>query len=182
VGATDAQLRVRIYTFETFLATRRTAVQAKRWNKRVGVKAVQEAVAAKGYYNCGAALVVANREFTRQAKRLARANNVELWGRDALVGRMLGVSREATEPAPAGQLVLDTARATTEPEITSPPEAPAAPPAMNPDLEQTVCVTCGATVTAKVREYCLGHRSRFDGKIYCFKHQRTHSTAARLDT
>ena len=49
----------------------KTAVQAKRWKKRVGLKAVQEAVAAKAMYGCDHALVVANREFTQQARRLA---------------------------------------------------------------------------------------------------------------
>jgi restriction system protein len=68
---------------------KRTAVQAKRWSKPVGVKAIQEVVAAKGYYGCDAALVVANRPFTRQAHLLARANKVQLWDRDALVARIL---------------------------------------------------------------------------------------------
>jgi restriction system protein len=68
---------------------KRTAVQAKRWSKPVGVKAVQEAVAAKGYYGCDNAMVVANRTFTRQAHQLARANSVQLWDRDALVSRIL---------------------------------------------------------------------------------------------
>ena len=53
----------------------KTAVQAKRWNKRIGVKAVQEAVASAGYYKCHRTLVVANRDFTRQAQVLARATS-----------------------------------------------------------------------------------------------------------
>ena len=85
----------------------RTAVQAKRWNKKVGVKAVQEAVASKGMYGCDFALVVANREFTQQAQKLARANKVELWGRAVLVGKLLAVrGREA----PVEQLVLEPHR------------------------------------------------------------------------
>jgi Restriction endonuclease len=78
---------------------RKTAVQAKRWKKRVGLKAVQEAVAAKAMYGCEGALVVANRDFTQQARRLARANKVELWDREVLVSKLLAVrGREAGAP------------------------------------------------------------------------------------
>lgn len=73
---------------------RRNAVQAKRWNKTVGVKAVQEAVAAKGLYECDLALVVTNSHFTQQARRLARANEVELWDRRELVQRLHAVKGE----------------------------------------------------------------------------------------
>lgn len=38
----------------------KTIIQAKRYKKKVGVKAVQEAVAAKGYYQCDKAMVVTN--------------------------------------------------------------------------------------------------------------------------
>jgi len=68
---------------------KRIVVQAKRWKKSVGVKAVQEAVASKGYYNADAAMVVANQAFTQQARILARANRVELWDRDRLVKETL---------------------------------------------------------------------------------------------
>lgn len=72
----------------------KTVVQAKRWNKRVGVKAIQEAVAAKAMYGCSEALVVANRDFTDQAKDLARVNGVDLWDRRILVAKLLA-SHEA---------------------------------------------------------------------------------------
>src|SRR5947208_2473896 len=45
---------------------KRTIVQAKRWGKNIGVKAVQEAVGARGFYKADAAMVVANREYTAQ--------------------------------------------------------------------------------------------------------------------
>ncbi len=67
----------------------KTVVQAKRYTRRVSVKAVQEAVAAKGYYHCDKAMVVTNSYFSRQAEALAKANRVELWDRDALVSRLL---------------------------------------------------------------------------------------------
>jgi restriction system protein len=67
----------------------RTVVQAKRWTKNVGVKAIQEAVAAKPMYRCDRAMVVTNRYFTDQAKRLAEANRVTLWNRDDLIRALL---------------------------------------------------------------------------------------------
>jgi restriction system protein len=74
-------------------ADEKTAVQAKRYTRRVSVKAVQEAVAAKDYYHCDKAMVVTNSYFSRQAEALAKANRVELWDRDALVSRLLASKR-----------------------------------------------------------------------------------------
>lgn len=163
---------------------RRTAVQAKRWSKRVGVKAVQEAVASKGMYRCDAALVVANREFTQQAQKLARANKVELWGRAVLVEKLLAVRGEAApieqlrlEPAPAHRPDAPVAEAipvaTAAPEIEASAEKIAAP---------ATCMTCGAIVSEKVRDYCGQHSQRFGGRIYCFKHQRGARTVTAADS
>jgi restriction system protein len=132
----------------------KTVVQAKRWSKKVGIKAVQEAAAAKATYRCDAGLVVTNQEFTQQARRLARANEVELWDRRALVSKLLvaggakmGASRdEAAVPSPA--LAAGAHRVAT-------------------------CVTCGNAVSVNVRDYCLAHPERFGGRIYCFRHQRS---------
>ena len=153
---------------------KRTAVQAKRWNKKVGVKAVQEAVASKGMYGCDAALVVANQEFTQQAQKLARANKVELWGRSVLVDKLLSVRGKQ---APLEQLVIEPAATTTpaappaEP-IVVPTPATAIETPTNTTITAATCVTCGVTVSEKVRDYCEEHSERFDGRIYCFKHQR----------
>jgi len=67
----------------------RTVVQAKRWRGRVGVKAVQEVVASKAVYKAERAMVVTNSTFTKAAIELARKNEVELWGRDELIERLL---------------------------------------------------------------------------------------------
>jgi restriction system protein len=75
-------------------------VQAKRWTKRVGVKAVQEAVAAKAMYRCTRAMVVTNSFFTDPAKRLAHENGVELWDRDRLIEALLRVDEGSAAPAP----------------------------------------------------------------------------------
>jgi restriction system protein len=78
----------------------KTVIQAKRWTKRVGVKAVQEAVAAKPVYGCERAMVVTNSRFTAQARTLADANQVALWDRDELV-RQLAATATDTAAAPA---------------------------------------------------------------------------------
>lgn len=74
----------------------RTAVQAKRYAKNVGVKAVQEVVAAQTMYRCNAAMVVTNSGYTQQASTLARSNNVVLWDRDQLITAMLKTQGAAT--------------------------------------------------------------------------------------
>jgi HJR/Mrr/RecB family endonuclease len=71
----------------------RVVVQAKRWTKNVGVKAVQEAHSAPAMYECSRSMVVTNRYFTQAARKLARANRVELWDRDQLVEALLKVER-----------------------------------------------------------------------------------------
>lgn len=67
----------------------RMVIQAKRWSRNVGVKAVQEANAAPAMHECSRAMVVTNRYFTQAARRLAKANGVELWDRDRLVKALL---------------------------------------------------------------------------------------------
>ena len=67
----------------------RTVVQAKRYKKSVGVRAVQEAVAAKAKYKCSEAMVVTNSTFTKQAIELAGANKVTLMDREMLVAQLL---------------------------------------------------------------------------------------------
>ena len=56
-------------------------VQAKRYEKNVGIAAVQEAVGSVAYYDADRAMVVTNSGFTKSARNLARQNDVELWRR-----------------------------------------------------------------------------------------------------
>jgi restriction system protein len=116
---------------------------------------VQEAVAAKGFYGCGDALVVGNREFTSAAQQLADANGVELWGREVLIAKLLQVGGASGERA----VSADQPPGSTK-------EAGAAG-------KRSQCVVCGATVSEKVRDYCLVRPKRFGGRIYCFTHQRS---------
>ncbi|WP_046226619.1 restriction endonuclease [Paenibacillus dauci] len=69
-------------------------VQAKRYSKNVGLKAVQEAYGAVAHYKASAAWVVTNSGYTQQAVNLARSNNVRLIGRDELVEMILRVKNE----------------------------------------------------------------------------------------
>lgn len=59
-----------------------TAVQAKRYSNHVGIKAVQETLSGKTYYNAQKALVVTNNYYTAAAINLAESCDVELWDRD----------------------------------------------------------------------------------------------------
>lgn len=86
------------------------AVQAKRSRRQVGVSAVQEVVAAKGYYGCEQAMVVTNSYFTEQAIILGRVNGVRMRHREDIAKALSSLGetsrtlpsapRTATELAP----------------------------------------------------------------------------------
>lgn len=136
----------------------KTVVQAKRYKRNVGVKAVQEAVTSKEYYRCDKAMVVTNSYFSQQAKTLARANQVDLWDRDALVECLLSVKGAASvEYASSMEDVVDK-------EIKLSPTAYA--------QTAPTCATCGKPVSAKVYEYCATHVDIFQGFTYCYQHQK----------
>ena len=136
----------------------KTVIQAKRYKNKVGVKAIQEAVAAKGYYQCDEAMVVTNSFYTKQAQILAQANGVKLWNRDDLVRELLSVKNiQEVEPS----TLEASATLETEPQ----PE--------HEEIDgQDICAVCGQPVSQKVKQYCLDHSERFEGKIYCFQHQK----------
>ena len=62
----------------------KTVVQAKRWGQKVGVEAVQQILAAMGYYKASKAIVITNNYCSENAHVLANANNIEIWNRDEL--------------------------------------------------------------------------------------------------
>lgn len=137
----------------------KTAVQAKRFRRKVGVAAVQQAVAAKAQYGCDKAMVVTNAFYTAQAVRLARANKVELWDRNHLVSALLS-AREAARHSDAGG---DRVRTVASQEGAQPPLFPVA---------KASCAKCAKPVSDKVREYCLSRPEKFGGLVYCYKHQK----------
>jgi restriction system protein len=71
---------------------RRTVVQAKRYAKNVGIKAVQEAQASIAHYKASDAWVVSNSGYTEAAQSLARSNNVKLIDREQLIEMILKLS------------------------------------------------------------------------------------------
>lgn len=139
----------------------RTVVQAKRYTRSVGVGAVQEAVAAKAYYDCTEAMVVSNSRYTKQAVRLADKNRVMLWDRAMLVR----------------QLVAAGARDQVHEARTSGPGTSSAPPdrSLGHQSLATIeaCGQCSKVLTAGERQYCERNAKRFRGRMLCFRHQRT---------
>lgn len=63
---------------------KRIAVQVKRYSGKVSNSAVQEVVAAKGFYKCTEGIVVTNSYFTDSAQQLAEANFIDLVDRNEL--------------------------------------------------------------------------------------------------
>ncbi|MEW9109004.1 restriction endonuclease [Cytobacillus gottheilii] len=74
---------------------KRIIVQAKRYKKNVGVKAVQEIASAKSHYRADECWVMTNSFFTEQAKKLANSNQVKLIDRKELMGWMLEMKKGA---------------------------------------------------------------------------------------
>jgi len=63
---------------------KRIAIQVKRSSSKVSNSAVQEVVAAKGFYKCTKGIVVTNSYFTDSARQLAKANFIDLVDRNEL--------------------------------------------------------------------------------------------------
>ncbi len=60
-------------------------IQAKNYTDNVGNSAIQQAIAAKAFYDCDEAMVVTNSYFTSSAKELAENTDVKLVDRDELI-------------------------------------------------------------------------------------------------
>lgn len=56
----------------------RYAIQCKKYDKPVGISAVQQVVGAKAYYDCQKGAVFSYSGFTDAAKKLSQANGIEL--------------------------------------------------------------------------------------------------------
>ncbi|OLN32609.1 restriction endonuclease [Desulfosporosinus metallidurans] len=129
----------------------KTVIQAKRYKQRVGIKAVQEAVAAKGKYGCSEAMVVTNSYYTKAAMELAKANRVGLWNRNHLVKALLSIKKDS----PVVEHQQEVAATNVE----------------QATVGNDVCAICNKPVSEKVRQYCLANQQRFSGKVYCYDHQ-----------
>ena len=96
-------------------AGERVVVQAKRYGPRhrVGIAAVQEAVAAVAFYRAGRAIVVTNRHFTAPARRLAAANRVDLWDREKLMDVLIRQQASRSTMSTPHPTALPAGRTTT---------------------------------------------------------------------
>ncbi|WP_419955287.1 restriction endonuclease [Neobacillus niacini] len=82
-------------------AGKKIVVQAKRYSKDVGIKAVQEVIGAKSYYKADETWVVSNSYFTKAARELAHKGNVLLVDRDALIDFILVFNPSIEKGVPA---------------------------------------------------------------------------------
>lgn len=73
---------------------RRIVVQAKRYKKNVGLRAVQEVLGARAHYKATDAWVVTNSNFTQQAYALAKSNEVRLIDREQLIEMLLAMKEQ----------------------------------------------------------------------------------------
>lgn len=140
-------------------ATKKVVIQAKRWKKSVGYEAIQQAHTSKDIYGCAEAWVITNSGFTEQARDGAKRLGVKLWDREVLVEQMANVN--------AAQNL-----AVKEPEHIGVKSAAALIPIHKQDDDLFLCARCGKPVTNKVKDYCLSNPKRFNGRIYCYDHQR----------
>lgn len=69
-------------------------VQAKRYNKVVGIKSVQEILGAIKHYGAIEGYVVSNNYFSYEAETLAREHNIRLIDRDELISMYKNVQKE----------------------------------------------------------------------------------------
>jgi len=67
----------------------RVGIQSKCYSGIVGNKAIQEAVAGKGFYKCDKVMVISNNFFTNAAIELAKINEVVLWDRNILKEKLI---------------------------------------------------------------------------------------------
>jgi restriction system protein len=75
--------------------SKKIVVQAKRYSKSVGVKAIQEVKTSQNHYGANECWVVTNHYFTAPAKTLAQSNNVKLIDREALIDMIVKMNPNA---------------------------------------------------------------------------------------
>jgi len=67
-------------------------VQAKRSNSKISLRAVQEVTASLKKYDAESGIVIANANFTKSAKSLAKSNDITMINRNALL-RLIDLSK-----------------------------------------------------------------------------------------
>lgn len=97
---------------------KKIVVQAKRYSKNVGIKAVQEAQASIAHYGASEAWVVSNSDYTAAAYDLAKSNRVKLINREALIEMILTMNPAAV-PTPQAVIAEVTVNEFTCPKCGS---------------------------------------------------------------
>lgn len=82
-------------------------VQAKRYNKKVGVKSVQEVMGAMSHYKANEGMVVTNSTFSYEAETLAKDNSIRLVDRRELIEMYKRVQQNLAIKAKESTLVGD---------------------------------------------------------------------------
>lgn len=75
---------------------KKIVVQAKRYNKRVGIKAIQEVVSSIAYYKANEGWAVTNNEFTDAAIKLAKSNGIKIIERTELINMISQLDSKET--------------------------------------------------------------------------------------
>lgn len=140
-------------------ANKKVVIQAKRWKKNVGYEAVQQAYTSKDVYGCAEAWVITNSGFTAQARDGAKRLGVKLWDREILIEKMSKVN------------AVQTIKGNDQESLSGNAVSNVIAPIIVED-DPYICARCGKPVTNKVKEYCLSNPKRFNGRIYCYDHQR----------
>lgn len=86
-------------------ANEKIVVQAKRYNKSVGAKSVQEIIGGAKHYNATDAMVVTNSHFTSAAETIAKENNIRLIDREELIEIYIKVKKQLQLSTKESELV-----------------------------------------------------------------------------
>jgi restriction system protein len=63
-------------------------IQARRNRRKVGIRAIEDAIATRKHLKCERAIVVTNHFFSNQARKIAKANQVLTLDRHDLIKEM----------------------------------------------------------------------------------------------
>ena len=92
----------------------KVVVQAKRYNKTVGIKSVQEVLGAKKHYEADQCVVVTNSKFSFEAETLAKENAVRLIDREELIELYKEVKERLKLSTKESELVAKESRDITD--------------------------------------------------------------------
>lgn len=135
-------------------AGKKSVVQAKRYSKNVGIKAVQEVQASIAHYGASEAWVVLNSDYTAAANTLAKSNGVRLINRIQLIEKILVLN---------GAVVMPTAEPVVEQPIAE---------VKQEQYDDPECDRCG---------YLMVKRKSTRGEFYgCSNFPRCRHTQAML--